>query len=130
MLLEPLHGLKECAFLCVASNRVIWVTSNSKAMLDTTVQVDLVRCAQFLQNFFRFTALLRRKDGVGFGRRNSNRASDSFELVDLDERRVCNVAGVDFALFGVEVADDIFGTKAISNSSDFLPRVDQTIDRV
>lgn len=123
VLIEPLHGLQEGAFLCISSNRVFWVTSNSKAMLDAAVQIDLVGCTQRLQNLFGFMTFFCGEDHIGFGCGDCNRTCEGFKFIGINERWVSKVARINFTFFGVKMTDDIFGTEAIANSSDFLPYI-------
>jgi hypothetical protein len=54
-------------------------------MLDTTVQINLVGCAQRFQNILGFMTFLCGEYEIGFGCGNRDRARESFEFIDINE---------------------------------------------
>lgn len=89
-------------------------------MNDAAVQVDLVWEAGLLEDDFGFVTLLGGEDLVGLSGGDAEGTADGLEFVGFDERRVSDVADVDFVLFGVEITDDVFGAEAVTDGGDFL----------
>jgi hypothetical protein len=54
-------------------------------MLDATVQINLIGCAQRFQNIFGFMTLLCGEYAIDFGCGNCDRACESFEFIGINE---------------------------------------------
>lgn len=65
-------------------------------------------------------SLLRREDRVRLRTRNRQRSLRVLEFGLLDERRVSRKAGVELAEVRAQMAHDVFPTKAVAYSADFL----------
>lgn len=120
MLLEPLHSLQERTLLGIHGDAIIRVAAHGKAMLHAAVQVDLVRQAQILQDHFALVSLLGREDRVGLGSRDGQRSLYVFQLLRVDEGRVCGVGDVELSAGWLEVSDHVFAAEAVAYAADFL----------
>lgn len=89
-------------------------------MYDATVQIDLVGDTGLLENDLGFVTLLGGEDGIGLGGGDAEGTFNGLEFIGFDERRVSDVADVDFVLFGAEMADNVFGAEAVADGGDFL----------
>ena len=81
-------------------------------MLDTAIQVHLIRQSKFLEDCFRLVTLLSREDLIIFGRCYSQRPLDLPELAFIDVRWVCSVANVGFSRS--QMPSDVFTAKAVA----------------
>lgn len=89
-------------------------------MFNTAVQVDLVGETGLLEDNLGFVTLLGGEDCVGLGGGDAEGTANGLEFVGFDEGWVSGVADVDFVLFGVEMADDVFAAEAVADGGDFL----------
>lgn len=120
MLLEPHQSLQESILFCVLGNLVTQLGSHRESVCDATVQVDLVGETGLLEDNFRFVTLLGGENLVGLGGGDGEGSTDGLEFIGFDERGVSDVTDVEFVLFGVEMADDVFGAEAVADGGDFL----------
>lgn len=120
MLLEPRQSLQKSILLCILGHLVTQLGANRESVFDTAVQVDLVGETGLLEDDFGFVTLLGGEDCVGLGGGDAEGTADGLEFIGFDEGWVSGVADVDLVLFGVEMADDVFGAEAVADGSDFL----------
>lgn len=118
MLLEPLDSLQESILLSILHRPVGRVSTDSKAVRNAAVEVDLVRETRVLQDLFGFMALLSGEDCISLCSSNSQRALDGLQLLRLDEGRVGGVSSIDLA--GAEMAHNVLATEAVTHGTDFL----------
>lgn len=97
MRLEPLKSLHKCSLLSIFLHLVAEVTSNSKSMADTTVQVDLIWLLRLLENLFGFVTLFRREDLICLGCGDAQWTFDGAEFVVFDKGWVCAISDIDLA---------------------------------
>ena len=118
MLLKPSHRLQKCGLLRVLDDSIVWICSNGKAMLNARIEVDLVWLANLLQDLLGTMPFFYWEDMIRLGSADSVWAFDGFELVLLNKGGMCTVSDID--LTRLQETDHIFGSKAISDSANFL----------
>ena len=120
MIVKPLNSLQESRLFRILLALVVGITTDSKAVLNTSIEVHLIRVAQLLQDILGVMALVVGEDGIRLRCSNGQRAFEVLELVILNERWVGRVAGIDLSLIGSKMADNILAAEAVSYGSDFL----------
>lgn len=111
MLVEPGDGLVEGLLLGVLLHLAAQVATDSKAVLNTRVEVNLVRLASLLQNLLGLVALLGREDAIGLGGGDGEGSGDGGELLLVNEARMGNEANLDAVLV---VADNVLSAQKVS----------------
>ena len=119
-LLKPLHGHQESTLLRIPMLLILQISAHRKSMLNTTVQIDLIRRLHLLQHLLREVSLLLGEDHVRLRRGNGQRALHVAQLGLLHETRVRAVPGVDLLAVWQQVADDVLGAEAVSHCADLL----------
>lgn len=118
MLLEPSHCLQECRLLRILHGSIVRISSNSKAVLDTRIEIDLVWLSNLLQDFLGLVPLLCCQHEIGFGGADSKRPFDGFELIVLNKGGMCTVSDVD--LTRLQKSNYVLGSEAISDGANCL----------
>lgn len=85
---EPSNGLVESLLLSVPLDLLTGVAADGESVLDTTVQVDLVRVAALQEDLLGLVALLGGEDLVRLSGGDGQRSLEARELLFVDERRV------------------------------------------
>jgi len=120
MLFKPLHRLQKRTLLGISLHTIAQIPTHRKPVLNSTVQINLVRQAQLFQNNLCLMPFLRWEDLICLGGGDGQGSFHVFELGGFDEGGVCGVAGVDFSRVGAQVPDDVFAAETVAYGADFF----------
>jgi hypothetical protein len=87
-------------------------------VLHTTIEIDLVRLTDLLQDLFRFMPLLGWEDRVDLSSTDGQWALDLLQFLRLYKAGMSTVSYVDFPLLGSQMSDNVLRTEAVADSTD------------
>ena len=114
--------LQKRRLLGVLGLLILQIRPDRKAMLDPTVQVNLILLLMLLQQPLRLMPLLLGENRIRLRRGNRQRRLEVHDLLRIDETRVRHGAHIDPLAFGSK-AGNVFGAEAVADAAEFLDAV-------